>query len=730
MWSFQQEYPQTTLQTTTANTYYRRPMVPHVDSVATSALAFSNAEIPHAPPGVHRTSRTADTIGISVAVQTDFREIEVQTDPWTAPLDETACGTSNQEVRSLLELTVANGLLPAHEETMRVIERIRRMEAFDAAIPPPLDPTQSVYTAEDLLQEQRRVSMLVERDMATWRRKEAELKKAQELRLDILIQKLLEREEARTEIRLQKLERMRAAHETKTLVDFNKLDTQRVSTLKKLAASRDAKLRYMRSRIERSNYTDRVVMSLKKGPRLALPESFSTCKNVHDTIHQANSLNAPFLRPGDAPYRYTGVIRLAGTELRTQDDFDEILQFLPNEKRLTLGAPLNHSRAAQTTRLYPTQARPVALSGPLSGTYTGNMTQTGTKMKPKSVNSDGTIPTLLPPPGMTREEFTSYLNQTARRYAKRGVEASGVERDAGAEATTDTMGGSTVQKEGASSTEFGLLNTVSAPAGQEGTGKKASNALHYQDPPNIDKLRLADAALFIQNLIRGAAAQVRLYHGKERRLGLVRELRLAHELVLARNEGALLSNTSQDRIATLKSALATSAVSSAVTGIMGTTLDALAKDRLRREQTSRAQAVLEMALRERNRREYAESVQREQEAFDRAKVNFRRQQIMEAHRDMADGLLTRITKRTVDADAATRAKELAVRQVEALVELDYQNSQNYMKNPENCIRDLMASFLLPEVDRRMLVERLRADQAAIGLAVRGVTEEAATTTGK
>lgn len=129
-------------------------------------------------PDVHRTvKQRAEVIGISVAIQTDFREIEIQTDPWTAPLEEDACGTSNQEVKSLLELTVANGLLPAHEETMKVIERIKRLQDFDAAIPAPLDPTRATYTYEELQNEQKRISMLVERDLAEWKRKEAEMKR-------------------------------------------------------------------------------------------------------------------------------------------------------------------------------------------------------------------------------------------------------------------------------------------------------------------------------------------------------------------------------------------------------------------------------------------------------------------------------------------------------------------------------------------------------------------------
>lgn len=735
MWSFQDEAGSTTqVQTISSNTYYRRPMIPRVEQVSSKGIAFTGSELPRAPPDVHRTiKQKTDVIGISVAIQTDFREIEIQTDPWTAPLEEDACGTSNQEVKSLLELTVANGLLPAHEETMKVIERIKRLQDFDAAIPAPLDPTRTTYTYEELQNEQKRISMLVERDLAEWKRKEAEMKKVQDLRLELLIQKLMEREEARTEIRIHKLERMRNTHELKASAQLDKLSSQRLMTLKKQAHSRDATIQRMVRRMESHNFSNRSVIDIaKRGPRLALPETTSTSTVVNGTIHSANILNAPFLKPGEAPYRYTGVIKLAGTDLRTQESFDEILQFMPDENRLILGAPLNHTRSAQSARLYTGEG------------YTRR--QRGAK-KSRAVTSDDPIPQLLPPPGMTKDEFEMYLNHTQRRFARTGVEVGQyLMGKGGTKQEAKTGGQNQPGEDGAEAPQTAESNTgtrataamstsgpVSSAQPQEGdtaqqasrdTGKQ-TQALHFQDPPTVDNIRLADAALFIQNLIRGAAAQVRLYNGKERRLGLVRELRLAHELVAARNEDELLSDATQDRITALKSALATGAISSAVTGIIGTTLDALAKERTRMEQINRARAILEVATRERYRREKEESVRRENANFERTKSNFAQMQIMEAHRDIADGLLTRISRRAIDADAAVRSKELAIRQVEALVALDYENSQQYMENPEKCIRDLMASFLLPEIDRRVLISRLKQDQESVNLAINIVRDATA-----
>jgi len=234
---------------------------------------------------------------------------------------------------------------------------------------------------------------------------------------------------------------------------------------------------------------------------------------------------------------------------------------------------------------------------------------------------------------------------------------------------------------------------------------------------------LHDAALYIQNLIRGAETQVRLNAGKEKRLGLVRELRLAHELVAARQAPEALSRAAEERYASIRSALLTSATSTNVSQVICEAVDALAKERVRREQVLRASAILEIAARERARREHEESVTREREAYERSRRDFIYQSISRAHRGYADMLVDRMAQRAVLHDADERSKELAVRQVEALVALDAQTSQEAVRNPQEAIGEILHGFLLPEVDRRILVERMRSEEAKYGLAARAACEE-------
>ena len=144
------------------------------------------------------------SISVSVAVQTDYRETAIQTDPWSAPLTADADVMDNADIKALSELTFANGLLPAHQGTMEVIKRIEEDRDFENRIPPPMDPTR-VPTEEDIKQEQVRVQMLLEKDLKEWARREKDIQTQHERRIVLLVEKLAEREQAAQDLRTDRL---------------------------------------------------------------------------------------------------------------------------------------------------------------------------------------------------------------------------------------------------------------------------------------------------------------------------------------------------------------------------------------------------------------------------------------------------------------------------------------------------------------------------------------------
>ena len=113
----------------------------------------------------------------------------------------------NAELKSLEELTFANGLLPAHQKTMDVIRRIEEDRDFEARIPPPMDPTK-VPTPEDVQQEEVRVHMLLEKDLKEWARRERDIQTQHERRIVLLVEKLAEREQAAQDLRTDRLKQI------------------------------------------------------------------------------------------------------------------------------------------------------------------------------------------------------------------------------------------------------------------------------------------------------------------------------------------------------------------------------------------------------------------------------------------------------------------------------------------------------------------------------------------
>ncbi|KAH0570797.1 hypothetical protein SS50377_27087 [Spironucleus salmonicida] len=586
------------------------------------------------------------TTQISVSIQTDFRENAIQTDPWSAPLDDKTLTDDSQALKALEELTFANKLLPAHQKTMEIIDRIQQNRLYDASIPPALDPTRTQYSQKELEQEKLRVKMLVDKDIKEWARKEAEMEHVQELRINQLVDQLTNREAAKCEIRSMTLGRIADAQEAKLQIQKEKFAQKRIQRLKQNSLQLNSQIAHISNLQNLRQTSDRLIFEnhLNK-PQLALPQQKLTRNAVHQAVHSANSLNAPVLRPGEAPYRFAGVIRLAGTELRTQQDFDEILQFLDGENSRLPDEFTRPKRAAKQTKSY-------------------------------AVSSENPLPKILPTPAAALQ--LAYKKKIQKQIQKQ------------------------LEKEG------GRLDDI-----EEVIVQKSVQQYYFQDPPNIENLSEVDAVHYMQNMIRGVSTQIKLQNGKNRRIGLVQELRLAHELVQNSQKQEIRQ---QERLLLLQQNLVSSVITSAAATALGQSIDAISKSRLREQQIFRAQAILQIALRERSRRELLESQQRQKEQMQRCRIDFSREIIQNSHRELVDMIVHRVSKKAVSEDAEVRARDLALRQVEALVELDFETTKQVKTDKSEILQNILQNFLLPEVERRELMLRAAKEQQKLILA--------------
>lgn len=223
--------------------------------------------------------------------------------------------------------------------------------------------------------------------------------------------------------------------------------------------------------------SDRLIRrSLTGAPQMGLPQQQSTRKLVKNAVFGANQLNAPVLKPGEAPYRFSGVIRLAGTELKKDEEFAEILQFAGKNQTNTL------------TQVGQTPKKLAYVVGKDTDYLPYRMVEHQLK--------GGKTLRILPPPD-TRPEWLKSKSRPAEKQQ--------------------------------------LLQSQTQKTVKISSGVNDHPWKQFEQPPDIKESARQDAVLFLQNLLRGRSTQLRLQQGKDRRIGLVNELRLAHELVNTRS---------------------------------------------------------------------------------------------------------------------------------------------------------------------------------------------------
>lgn len=171
--------------------YFYRPRVPYAPGSETLTLVRT------ARPKLADTSRSEAVVPATrtVHVQTDYRENDTQTDPWTP--EYIVRPGSAPEVLTLATLTYGHGL-PAGLAEVEMIERARAKRAWEETLPPMNDPS-------GLAERQR---MMEQREMEEWKLREEEIARLQEQRLAILQAQLRLRTEQHSQDTNERLENL------------------------------------------------------------------------------------------------------------------------------------------------------------------------------------------------------------------------------------------------------------------------------------------------------------------------------------------------------------------------------------------------------------------------------------------------------------------------------------------------------------------------------------------
>jgi len=506
------------------------------------------------------------------STQTDYRESETQTDPFTpdvAPLDPSA---PEPELLQLKDLVWGRGL-PAGMAEIEMIERARKRRAFEAALP---DIGEDPETWRNMMEMQQ---------MEELARREAEIQALQEQRLELIRGALQARDEETRFVNEQRMEELKDRASAMVEAHADTIHHTRVRQLRKIAVARQSlNLSSTKKRDiigEYANFNSKVYAPIKR-------EGLRVDRDSHK--YETRYLD-------DMKYQ----------------DVLELEESLP--RRLT---SIKIERPSRTKHKSALEAR-------------------------------------------KEREMQAHLDRMTAIINKKHKAAKEVEE-------VDDLA------------EYRKAPVVVRPPTPE---------LRPPVSENDDK-RLA--VILMQKLLRGRAVQNDMMQAKEKRLQLIKELRTV-ETLEDRTE-----QHSREAVIEHQRSIISGHIATAVGREVGQQLDYLNKELVRYKEERRIFAMVMLAERQRTMREAEEKGKREEEERRRAKQDEMYRQVMQVHQGSIDTFLENILGDAIESTSSKQALMEANARATFLNDIVDSLEQEGVTD-EDVVKDLVSSFLMPEVSR-------------------------------
>ncbi|CAI8024855.1 Cilia- and flagella-associated protein 91 [Geodia barretti] len=205
--------------------YFRRPIIPFLPQMPPSVLLAPTRVNPAAPPGTGYGARGGTVSGggvKSVGVQTDYRDSETQTEPYSP--EYLVRPGSQPELLTLASLCYGKGL-PAGLAEVEMIERAREKRRWEEGLPPIDDPNQL----------ERRRAMMEEQERREWEHRENEIRLLQEERMALVEETMRQREAEQQELNERRLEHLWSKHRSEGERKLRRLRANHVKSLRQLS---------------------------------------------------------------------------------------------------------------------------------------------------------------------------------------------------------------------------------------------------------------------------------------------------------------------------------------------------------------------------------------------------------------------------------------------------------------------------------------------------------------
>ncbi|XP_042311319.1 cilia- and flagella-associated protein 91 isoform X1 [Sceloporus undulatus] len=573
--------------------YFERPFLPfHKPIPLNIVYAMSKPEPYQAEP----RDKPAYLISRTVGTQTDYRDGEAQTDPYS-PAYVVPSG-SVPELLTLATLTWGRGL-PATQAEVEVIERAREKRAWEATLPP----------LNDAAHIAKRRRMMDEMERKEWAFREMEIEELQEVRLELLKTLLKNREENHSELNVSRLDTQWFKLMREKEEKVKRIQHEHIKAIRRIIA----KGKNVEGKLERRNV-------------------------IKDYTEYDSQPYAPLSRIGYFPDNHADRYIVKNPFLNTYEGLVE-----------------------------------------LEASFPDSVTQPRTEApKPKSTT--------------TKDGFI-------KRSARFDMELAQV---------------------------YQILqdkkNQIKEPPKPLRFLEKISKSFDRPSTPVLELPSLVDedrelAVITLQRLIRGRAIQNMMFEGKEKRLELIRELRTTHAL---QEDGQLLKKAEKKVTLALqrqrdlhehKMSLMEKHLARVEGRALVNMFDFLSKELIRLQEERRIHAFAMLAERQRRIREAEESGRRQVEERRRREEDEIFKQVVKVHQSTVDSYLEDVILNSMETTADDQAREEIQRVALEINDIAYEmESRRTRLQSEEIVAELVYSFLIPEVQRMAIKEKVKQSQ--------------------
>ncbi|XP_070262367.1 cilia- and flagella-associated protein 91 isoform X2 [Myotis yumanensis] len=574
--------------------YFERPFLPFFQQMPPNvALASTKQEKYTFPPASSKRPPTPSKY--TVGIQTDYRDSEVQTDPYSP--EYIVCQDSIPELLTLATLTWGRGL-PAGQAEVEMIERAREKRAWEATLPPLTDTTHF----------EKRRKMMNEMERKEWAFREQEIEKLQEIRLEILKELLRKRLKNSNEMTMKHLN----------------------AKWSNLQEAKEAKL----AKIRRTH-----VSAIRKlmGKRKNVEEKFERRDIIKDYSDYASQVYGPLSRLGRFPDNEEDVV-VKNHYLNTYEGLVELESCLPD---------------------FVTQPR---IKAP----------------KPK-------------------------VTTTKAGFLKR---AAKLEREL-AEVHKALLDKKNKVPEPKKPLLFLQRKSIPQP-------RLPTPTLEMTSTEEEDKEK---AVIFLQKLLRGRAVQNVMFEGKEKRLELIQELRATHvlqeddRLVRKTEKQVTLALQRQRNLHEHKVSLVENHLNGLEGRVLADMFDFLSKELVRLQEERRIHAFAMLAERQRRMREAEESGRRQVEQRRLREEDEIFKEVVKVHQSTISSYLEDIILNTEENTAEEQARAEIEKKAKEINDIAYEmESRRTQLQSEEIVAELVYSFLIPEVQKDFVKEKVRNAQ--------------------